>query len=164
MDQIESHLSLSVVHVAADEEFRSFLSAGKGLALVPEPLSNEEGEALKADSGDFRKWMIQQHPDVPVNFPQSARKVVLRGGDIWLPLVFLASDVSVQVFLGLVANYLYDRTRGMLKTDRPRIHFSAVYEEHPGGYTKRLEFSGSPEDLSKVMRRFDANNFFHEKA
>lgn len=163
MGLLDNQPSSSVRNVA-DEGFHKFAMAGSGVALVPEAVQQEGPAALKADAGDFRKWMANLHPGTKVSFPEDSPKVLLQSGDIWLPLMYLANDLSVQVFLGMVSNFFYDRTKGLLKGDQPQLHLALVYEEQGDRTTKRLEFTGRAEDLSKVMRKFDANNFFDESA
>lgn len=162
----DEQAAVSVVDLGDDVAYRSFRADGEsGLACIPEPVGGEEESAvaLKADGGDFLKWLATSHPEVNVTWPRpETPKVVLRSGDIWLPLVFLASDTSVQLFLNLAASYLYDRMKDGLKGDVPRVRLSAVYEDRKSRKTKRLDFSGDAQALRAVMKRFDADNFFRD--
>jgi len=153
-------LSLSKEDAAFRDEVRTFLAGNpSGIALMPQTMPHSGVSGLKADFGDFAKWIRENHPSVRVTVPVDAPRILLRGADIWLPLVYLATDASAQVFLNMVANYLYDRSKGLLKNDQPRIHFTVEYEDRTAGITKRLEFSGDAESLGKITKRFDPNNF-----
>jgi hypothetical protein len=138
-----------------------FRSTDLGVSFIPEPYGGSTA-SLKADSGDFAKWLKSQHPELPITIPASVPKVVLHGADVWLPLVYLAGDTSVQIFLNMVASYLYDKAKGGLKTERTRVHMSVIYRDKREGKSKRFEFSGDQESLAKAIKRFDLDNFFSD--
>lgn len=162
MDLVTPHLTTSIAEVAEDGSFQEFKAAcPSGIAFVPEPIDRQRTtKGLKSDYGDFMKWLRTAHPGLPIALPPDCPKIMLRSAEVWLPLVFLASDTSVQVFLGMVGNYLYDRAKGALKGEVPRVHLSLVYEDHRAGKAKRFDFAGDASELQKVIRRFDARNFF----
>lgn len=74
----------------------------------------------------------------------------------------LSSDVSVQFYLNLVANYVYDKLKGALKGEKIRVRFSAVYEEPKTGVIKRFDFEGDEQALAKTIKRFDLNRFLDD--
>lgn len=153
----------AVRDVDNDSDFRSFISAGaKGIRFVPEPLGHQGAIGLQSDFGDFAKWLAQRHPEVPATVAADAPRVVLRNSNVWLPLIHLAADTSVQIFLNMAASYLYDRAKGALKHETPKINLSIVYLDKSAGKTKRFEFSGDAEALHKAVKRFDLNNFFDD--
>jgi hypothetical protein len=117
---------------------------------------------LKADGVDFAKWIKQTRPDFPITLPTSASKVALHSADVWLPLIYLAGDTSISVFLNMVSSYLYDKIKGKLLSDHPKVHMSVMYQNKRDGTTKRFEFSGDSDSLSKAVKRFDLNNYFDE--
>lgn len=163
MNLVQSHCATSVVEVTEDTVYRQFAeTVATGVAFLPEPTGHDGVIGLKPDYGDFLKWLTATHPQVALTLPPDSRKVVLRSADIWLPLAYLASDMSVQVFLNMAASYLYDRSKGILKGDSPRMHLSIVYEDRKAGKTKRLDFAGNADELSKVVKKFDPNNFFND--
>ena len=101
-------------------------STRTGLRFIAEAQYEGSLASLKADFGDFAKWIRLQKPDFVIQIPEGTPKIVLRGADIWLPLIQLAADTPMQVFLNMAASYLYDRTKGALKTDTPRVHISVI--------------------------------------
>ncbi len=163
MDHLEFKSKLAVSTLDDDHEYKAFLlAAAGGLGFVPEPYQSVSAPSLAHDFGDFAKWLRGKDPSVPISIPANVPKLVRRNADIWLPLVYLASDTSVQVFLNIAANYLYDKAKGLLKSDKARIQLCAVYQDKTTGKTKRLEFSGDAEALRKAIGRFDLNNFFDD--
>jgi hypothetical protein len=131
-----------------------------GVTFVPRSVHGKP--VLEADVGDFAKWLRQSNPDLAVSLPDETGRLDQRSNELWLPLMLLASDTSVSVMLGIVANYLYDRAKGLLASDKQKIHLSLVYEDEVAGKTKKLTYSGDPEGLAKVMKKFDANRFLDD--
>lgn len=133
-----------------------------GIRFIAEEQYGGSPASLKADSGDFAKWIRQQDPNLEVHVPQGTPKIALHGADIWLPLIQLAGDTSMQIFLNMAASYLYDRSKGALKNDAPRIHMSVIYQDKAQGKMKKFEFSGDHDALAKAIKRFDLDNFFRD--
>lgn len=151
------------VHPLDNEIYNDYLNSTiSGVRFIPEPYSGDT-PTLKADSGDFAKWLKSHFPELPLALPGPTPKVMLHSAEIWLPLVCLAADTSMQVFLNMAASYLYDKAKGALKTDQPRIHMSVLYQDKKEGRTKKFEFSGDQQALAKAIKRFDLDNFFHDQ-
>ena len=163
MGHLEFKPKLAVTALDDDRDYQAFLSeAESGISFVPEVYQSTGAPSLAHDFGDFAKWVREKDPSIPVSIPANIPKLLRRNADVWLPLVYLASDTSVQVFLNMAANYLYDKAKGALKGDKPRIQLRVVYQDKTAGKTKRLEFSGDAEALGKAIGRFDVNNFFDD--
>lgn len=155
---------LKVHAVEDDADYREFADATRvGIRFISEAQYGGSPSSLKADFGDFAKWIRCMESDLPLEIPVGVPKISLHGADVWLPLVQLAADTSMQVFLNMAASYLYDKAKGVLKNEVPRVHMSVVYQDKKQGKLKKFEFSGDHEALTKAIRRFDLDNFFHEK-
>jgi len=143
-----------------DSGFLNFKENGKyGIEVVNEPYREIEEKVAQPDSGDFVKWLHINRPDITVSIQKSVKRLVLHSNDYWLPLVYLASDVTLQIYLNLVANYLYDKSKGLFKGETARVHMSAIYEDSESGITKRFNFEGDTVSLQKAIKKFDLNNF-----
>ena len=162
IDHLKFTPSLTVSTLEDDAEYKAFLLEGQGLRFVPEPYRPESPLSLVSDFGDFAKWVRQHNPSLPISIPTATPKLLLRNADVWLPLVYLAGDTSLQVFLNMAASYLYDKSKGSLKSEQPRVHMRAVYQDKQSGKTKKFEFSGDADSLAKAIKKFDLNNFFDE--
>lgn len=162
MSVLEHKDIAEVVDVTDDTAYRQFAASNKGLALVPEEYGEKNELLLKSDGGDFTKWLRAAHPDVPAVVQGQAPKLVLRSGDYWLPLVFLASDIALPVYLNIVASYLYEKMKGALKNDPTRVHLSVMYEDKESGKVKRFNFEGDAEALQKAIKKLDLNKFLDE--
>ncbi|MEV4780488.1 hypothetical protein [Burkholderia sp. LMU1-1-1.1] len=156
--------TLSVHTVEDTAAYLKYFESNKdGIALVPEPYG-ETPLGLKADGVDFAKWIKQTTPEFSISLPSSSPKIALHSGDIWLPLIYLAGDTSMSVLLNMVSNYFYDRIKGNLLSDRPKVHMTVVYQNKRDGITKKFEFSGDSDSLKKAVKRFDLDNFFNESS
>jgi hypothetical protein len=153
-----------VTTINDDPEFQRFIETNPvGLAIVPEQWRDYPEPVLPPNAGDFAKWLRAYAPSVSVQIIKTEKRLLLHSADYWLPLVFLASDVSVQIYLNMVASFLYDKLKGALKGDTTRVHLSAEYEETPdGGVIKRFNFDGDMDALDRVMKRFNVNKFLDD--
>lgn len=162
--QLETKEVIEVLTVD-DPEFERFIETNpNGLAIVPARWRDYPEPVLPPNSGDFAKWLRAKNPSVSVQVIKTDKRLLLHSGDYLLPLVFLASDVSVQVYLNMVASFLYDKLKGALKGEPPpRVHLSAEYIETPDGCViKRFNFDGDMDALDRAIKRFDANKFLDD--
>ncbi|MEI6153675.1 MAG: hypothetical protein WCQ90_06280 [Deltaproteobacteria bacterium] len=149
-----------VIIVDDGSKYRAFLeSSSADISFVPEQYRECKGFVMKADGGNFAKWLHQTKPELTIELPKSDGKLVLRSSDLWLPLAFLASNVALPIYLNLVASYLYDRIRGALRGEKPRVHMEAVYEDKHDGIVKSFRFEGDVDELEKAIKKFDLNKF-----
>ena len=163
MHSLESKQICEVVVVDDDVNFRSYIKSNPtGFAVVSEPYGKLEGLMLPSDAGDFAKWVRQNAASIKVETHKTDRYIVRRSSNYWLPLVFLASDIALPIYLNLVANYIYDKMKGALKGESARVHLSAVYEDRNAGVVKRFNFEGDLDSLQKTIKRFDLNQFLDE--
>jgi hypothetical protein len=163
LTNLESKDVCALRNIEDDAAFRAFSAKDPtGLEMVAEPYGEGQQVAMKSDAGHFAKWLRANSPDLNVVLELKAPKLVLRSGDIWLPLTFLASDIALPVYLNLIASYLYDRMKGALKGESTRVHFCAEFEDKANGKTKRFTFDGDADALQKAIKRFDVNDFLDE--
>ena len=95
-----------------DDEFNIFhQSPSSQIALIPEQYGNAEGKVMKSDAGNFAKWVEQKHPEYQIQMHKAESQLALKSSDIWLPLVFLAGDITLPIYLNIVANYIYDKAK-----------------------------------------------------
>lgn len=128
-----------------------------GILIHTHSVANATRPVLAPDAGDFAKWMASNHPEVAVEALKGDH-LALHSHDIWLPLVSLAGDVTVQVYLGIVSSYLYDRFRGALaRTKPPQVSLSVEVIEDGDGKRKRLEFEGDHAALRELLTKIDGN-------
>jgi hypothetical protein len=152
-----------ITPVEDNQQFRAFEKSNpSGLMMVPEPFGNPPQLVMHAAAGEFAKWLRETAPSLNVVGDLGKRRIVLQSGDIWLPLVFLAQDVALPVYLNLVSSYLYERMKGALRGDRSRVHINAIYEDTKSGVVKKFSFEGDHNALQIAIKRVDLNEFLDE--
>lgn len=160
MDRTEHRDVCELVETGPSPDFEEFVASARGgMRLMPEAYGERKTRVLKSDAGDFAKWLRARHPDVPVEVKE-AEKLVLRSSDIWLPLVLLASDITLVMYLNIVSSYMYDRLKGALSRDRTRVHLDVEFQDGESGSVKRFSFEGDHQALKAAIKKFDMNHFF----
>lgn len=97
-------------------EFNTFITSCSGIKVIPEPYSDIKEKTLFRDTGSLMKW-IKNNKNINIEYDSNVKKISLNNNDLWFSLVYLASDTSLQIYLGLVVNYVYDKLKGSLKGD-----------------------------------------------
>jgi hypothetical protein len=152
-----------IIPVENDRDFRAYLATNPtGFVMVPERHADTNELILKGDARMFAKWIKLHKPSVVVDIQKADKELQLRSSDHWLPLMFLATNVTLPIFLNMVAAYLFDRLKGALRGESARVHFSVIYEDKAAGLTKRFNFEGDAETLQKIIKKFDANEFTND--
>jgi hypothetical protein len=160
MNFLDDKETCEILIIDDDHDYRAFAkSSSSDIAFVPEQYQEGKGLVMKPDAGDFAKWLRQTKPELNVELRKADGTLVLRSSDFWLPLAFLASDVALQIYISLVANYIYDRMKGALRGEKPRVHMEAVYEDKQDGVVKKFRFEGDADGLKKAIKRFNLNKF-----
>lgn len=144
------------------EEEARFLATGRGIQILPhESFRDFEGRIHQPEAYRLAKWLRQKEPNIPIAI-EDAPVVELRSDEYWLPLVFLATDVTLPFYLNLVANYVYDMARGALKHDRTSVHLEAIHQDAKTGKTKRFIYRGSVDGLKACVKKFDIGTIMQD--
>lgn len=115
--------------------------------------------SISHEAGPFRKWMRVYHPEIEVTVPSKATKYDLHDYSIIMPLVSLASDMSLQNYLTLVSEYIKTITSDKLEGETDEVQINALYQDDKKGIKKEFNFKGSQEALQKTIKKFDLNKF-----
>lgn len=135
------------------------IDADFDVAILPQDYPDSETPVLMQDAGDFAKWLSRTNPDINLYYSTPQTRIALRAADYWLPLVVLANDISLPIYLNLVSSYVYDRMKGALKGDISKVHIEAVFTDSNSGIYKRFKYDGDVTGLEKVIKKFDVNKF-----
>ncbi len=138
-------------------EFNTFITSCSGIKVIPEPYSDIKEKTLFRDTGSLMKW-IKNNKNINIEYDSNVKKISLNNNDLWFSLVYLASDTSLQIYLGLVVNYVYDKLKGSLKGDKDSttVHLEAQFKD--GEKVKSFKYDGPLEGIEK----FDPNKFLEE--
>lgn len=150
----------TIKNIKPSIEFEKFYFKSSGLRIVPTIYNRESEEVfLYKESGTFAKWIKKNYPKISIDYNSNVKKISLNNNEFWLPLVYLSSDTSIQIYLGLVINFLYDKLKGALSGEKEKAKVNLNIEYKEGDKYKRFEYSGNIEGLEKFTK-FNTNNFF----
>ncbi|MFY9077769.1 hypothetical protein [Aliarcobacter butzleri] len=137
-------------------EFNEFILSS-GIKVIPQAYNNIQEKIFFRDTGFFMKW-IKNNKNINIEYDSNVKKVALNNNDFWFSLVYLAADISLQIYLGLVVNYVYDKLKGSLKGDKDSttVHLEAQFKD--GEKVKSFKYDGPLEGIEK----FDPNKFLEE--
>lgn len=133
------------------------IEADFDVAIIPQDYPDSGTPVLMPDAGDFAKWLKRTHPKIHLYYDKPQARIVLRAADYWLPLVVLANDITLPVYLNLVSSYVYDKMKGALRGDTAKVHIEAVFADTNSGVYKRFKYDGDVTGLEKVMKKVDVN-------
>lgn len=157
-----THEGPQMVEFEATDSQSDFLSTGTGMRVVPTEF-REAGELLhKPEAYNFVKWARLQEPALTISL-EDAEVIDLRSDEYYLPLVFLASDVTLPFYLNLAANYVHEMARGALRHDRTSVHLEAVHIDKKAGKMKRFKYSGSEDGLRACVKKFDLESVMRDE-
>lgn len=161
MSILKNHDKADIEEVFLEGKHQAFLeNTGDRILCVSHGiLGGATDNFLMPETYPFAKWVRENRKDININVEEGQGIKDLRSGDFWMPLVLLASDVTVQMYVNLVSNYIYDMARGALKHDVKTVHLEALYKDEETKKTKKFSYSGSVEGLEKAMKKFDLNKF-----
>lgn len=141
--------------IATPDEVDAFCAfcnrCNSGMEAIPVKFGTHPLPVLSSNTGDFVKWIRRAHPETPIDVCD-AERLTLHASDIWLPLIFLAQDVTLPAFINMVTSYLYDRLRGSLASDRNKVHLSVRYRVPRSGAVAQFEYHGPVEGMPQVLR------------
>jgi hypothetical protein len=107
---------------------------------------------------NFVKWIKQKErieKNISILDVKEKNIADLRSAIIWLPLVYLFSDISLPIYLNFIANYLYDKWKGALRSDRCEVKFEVLIENKSDKKTKKFSYEGSHQGLKEIVKRVD---------
>lgn len=135
-----------------------------GILLLPNENWRQLGHPVfMPETSNLLKW-VTQNPSIEVDICRvemdEIRIADLRSYDIWLPILYIFGDTSFQLTLNIVANYIYDRMRGLLPNEDPKIHLEILNEED--GVIRRFTYDGSATDLKQIAKKVDLNKLLEK--
>ena len=79
------------------------------------------------------------------------RALARHAGDVYLPLLFIANDAVVQVALGVVASYIYDRIKNALPNAVPQVHSVIYVKRTKATSVVHVQYDGPADTFEKVV-------------
>ena len=158
MHLFENTETCELIDLEDAAEFKKYIDgAPSGLMFVPEKYGECKDLVVKSGAGSFAKWVKQKHPEIHIDSPNDCKKLVLNNNDYWMPLAYLATDITLPVYLSIVASYIYDCMKSSLRGENARVHIEVVYQDEKNGVTKSFKYTGGHEGLRQAMKKIDVN-------
>ncbi|MBJ9120924.1 hypothetical protein I5466_08905 [Citrobacter koseri] len=118
--------------------------------------------AIPTDSGNFRKWVRINHPEIDIQIPLDSKKYALHDYSLILPFVNLAIEGTLENYLKLVLEYVQYCFRGNLDGEKNEITFNVKYKNEKDGVEKEFYFKGNADDLKDTVKKFNINKFMDQ--
>lgn len=156
---VDKEVPFTLVEIEPKEKFAKFIGDSEGIFLSSVADFRECSEVMMPDTYRFAKWLKKNKPDLNIEIDKCENVIDLKSVEIWLPLIFLATNVVLPLFLNLVYDYLKSVFRGKLSEDDSKVHFRVIYKEKDK--FKEFKYNGPVEGL-KNIKQFDINDFMNE--
>lgn len=76
--------------------------------------------------------------------------LALHSNEIWLPVIWIASNILLPTTLNLISNYIWSRM-SCLKGENHIVHFHLITEDKEG-ILKKIKYDGPIEGLEKIEK------------
>ncbi len=77
---------------------------------------------------------------------------ILHSFDIWMPIIFVASEILLPVAVGLVTNYIYDKMKGR-ESEKNNVKITFIVKDNYG--TKELTYDGDAKSFKNIFDAVD---------
>ncbi len=122
--------------------------------IFPEQ-QNERESVFAQESLAFYKFTKQSKPDVRIAFyadEDTFQVKSLHSYDIFMPIIFVATNILLPLAVGLVTNFVYDRMKGREHEDcNLNVKFVVQNDET----IKELTYEGTIKDFEKAFEKID---------
>ncbi|HLP46397.1 MAG TPA: hypothetical protein VK469_10635 [Candidatus Kapabacteria bacterium] len=129
-----------------------------GIVILPHENWHNSRCIFMPETFIFFKWIKHKEgikENISILDVKEKKIVDLRAATIWFPLVYLFSDVSIPIYLNMVANYLYDKFKGALGSDKCEIKLELLIENKCDKKTKKFSYEGSYHGFKEIVKRID---------
>lgn len=80
----------------------------------------------------------------------------LHSFDIWLPVIWVATNVLLPFAVNLVSNYIYDKLKGREEDDEAQVEVTFIVKRKKE--EKRLHYKGDAKTFKEAFDKIDLNN------
>jgi hypothetical protein len=160
MDLFKDKIINEIIEFEPNSEFIDFIkSSCSKIKMVPQKYGEMELKTLPEISGAFSKWIKLNHPEIEIEIREKDGFLDLRSADYYFPLVLLANQIALPIYLNLVSNYMYEKLKGALRNDSSIIKVEACYEDEKQGKFKKFSYEGPAEKLDGVIKELKFHRF-----
>lgn len=134
------------------EEVKSKLNF-TGILAVPQKYKENEYYFAK-ETIDFLKYCKQQQSDYPCDVLAEGDIQIrsLHSFDIWLPVIYIASNFLVPVVVNLVSDYIFNKMKGR-ENESAKVDFTMLLKD--GKKEKIIHYSGDAKTFKESFEKID---------
>lgn len=147
--QIDKYFADRSISDAAKDKLK------KDDVLILPHLHGDDKYYFSQEAIDFAKFCKQADADVKSDILADYDKIEvreLRSFDIWMPIIWVASNVILPTVLGIVANYISARTMGR-EHENCKVVVDFIIKS--GDTTKELHFDGDAKSFKEAFKKID---------
>jgi len=127
--------------------------------IMAVPIKYKENEYYFAqETIDFIKYCRQsdQNHTYDVLADGDIKVRSLHSFDLWLPVIFIASEVLFPIAINIVSNYIWDKSKGREKEDK-KVDITFIIKDKKNKKKKKIHYNGNADDFKKVFEKIDIN-------
>jgi hypothetical protein len=120
--------------------------------------SHERGN-FPSETPNLLKFIRVNYPEIMVDiFENSGEEKIqaLHAADIILPpIYFTIQNYTIDLIIGILGAYLYDKLKGIPDADKNRVKSEIFIEDRDKGLTKRINYEGPVSGLKRIEKISD---------
>ncbi|MBQ5995539.1 MAG: hypothetical protein IJL63_06765 [Clostridia bacterium] len=126
------------------------------ILILPTKYENDE-YYFAQESIDFIKFCRQYNDSNSIDIlsDNDIKMRSLHSFDLWMPVIWVASNVVLPIVVGLVTNYIYDKLKGRENEDA-QIDITFMVNRD-GEEDKIIHYKGDAKTFEKTFNKIDIN-------
>lgn len=130
------------------------ISDQQDFLILPESHA-DAGAVFSQESIPFYKFVRNISPDTKIDFDAEKDEIqerALHSFDIYMPIVFIATNILLPIAVGLVTNYIDSKMKGREHED---CTVKMKFIVKTAASYKKLEYDGPAKDFEKAFEKID---------
>lgn len=124
------------------------------ILIMPES-QDENGSVFAQEAISFYKFVKSSDPNIKMDFyadRESIQERALHSFDIYMPIIFVATNILLPFVVGLVTNYVYDKMKGR---EHEECTVKVKFIVQKGKTKKELTYDGPAKEFEKAFKKID---------
>jgi hypothetical protein len=124
------------------------------ILILPFPYENSK-YYFAQEAVNFTKYCRSINNNVKTDILADNDKIEVRSlhsFDIWMPIIWIASEIIFPIAIGLVTNYIYERMKGR---EKEGCTVKLTFIVRDGKKTKELHYDGDAKAFNETFEKID---------
>jgi len=129
------------------------------ILVLPTPYENSK-YYFAQEAVNFVKYCRAINKNIKTDILADSEKIEVRSlhsFDIWMPIIWIASNIDLPIAINLVSNYIYDRMKGR-ENEECTVKLSIVSKNKDN--FKELHYDGDAKTFKEKFEKIDLNSFW----